>query len=212
MLLVEQSQQLKIITDRFIYILHEQYGIYLDSISGFEFYHKNLEQKLYQGVPRMIFSNSSPDNQNAVILHKASIADLVNRNAKNGSNIIKVRQNILVMIYHHWEEDIRKKIAEILKKDLNNVKSDIMHDIKQIRHDILKNRGRANNSVKNKIFKFQEGEQLNITQEIFELIFNEIFKYLNQLHQENTGSMPYLDNSLNLKAKEWHRSMEHVIK
>lgn len=204
MLSKEKSEELKLITDRFIDILHELYGVYLDSLAGFKLYNQEIEQKIRQGAPGIIFAKGDPDDSEAIILHGASIKEIFDRNSANGLNVIRMRHYILVMIVSHWNEDIRKKIENVLAIRPDDVKADILGDLNKLRNDILKNREKANKSVNNIIFKFQKNEFINISSEMFDRIFEEIHKYLNILLTQNTCLEGYSDRSLNLKIKEWH--------
>ncbi len=209
----KKFEQLKTITDRFIDTLHDLYGYYFDSVEGFKLYHKASEQELLRGIPRLIIANGTPAETDAVILHSAPMQEIVERNNKEGSNTIRARQFVIVMIMGHWNEDIRRNIEIVLGMNKGGLKSDIMGDLDHMRNDILKNKGKARdtNSAKNKIIKFQENDPIYIDLKTFQKIFSEIFKYLNDLFIKETGQTGYIDSSLNLKAKEWHRSTKHVI-
>ena len=211
MLDLDKEKQLKEIMDRFIKILHDLYGFYYDSKQGFRLHHKELEGRVQQGVPGIIIAVGKPTDVDSIILHSATMSEWVERNSEGGTNIILVRELIIARLLRYWNDDIRSKIAEILGLKTNDLKSDIMGDINKIRNDIDHNKGRANGSTGNKIMKFQKGDPIDIDSKMFDEIFKEIFKYLNQLFFEQTGSIAYEDNSLNLSAKEWHRSMEHKI-
>ncbi len=208
----EQEKLLKIETDRFLEILHEQYGLYIDSTNGFKLYQQQLKSNAQMGIPSVTFALGNPIDPDAIILHHATMSEIIIRNQEDGLNGAKVRAYILIMIYEHWENDIRAKIAVILGlSDKANLKSNIMGDINKIRQDLLHNRGTALNSVKNKIIKFIKDKPVIICSNTFDKIFKEIFEYLNQLFLEKTGSIAYKDHSLNQKYKEWHRSMKHTI-
>lgn len=200
---------LKSITDRLLDILHELYGYYLDSTNGFRLYKWEMQQEAKAGVPGKFFSNSRPDDPNALILHDAQIKDLILRNEHEGSNVNKTRQYIITMILEHWEHDFRPKIASTLGlKKKEDLKSDIMGDINKIRHDILHNRGIAKNSSNNKLIKFKKNESIIVSESAFKQIFAEIFNYLNNLFIKETGAPAYIDNSLNQKSKTIHRAIK----
>ncbi len=210
-LLPEAEKQLKVTMDRFVEILHDLYGFYYDSEQGFRLYHKELEGRVQQGVPSVIIAEGKPTDVNAIILHVAPISEMVDRNSEEGVNIILVRELIIVRIASSWNDDIRPKIGKILGLEKDGIKSGIMGDISKMRNDIVHNKGRANQSTRNKIIKFQKGDRIRIDEEILKKVFKEIFKDLNELFREHTGEIAYADNSLNLAAKKLHRSMDHKI-
>ncbi len=208
----ELFSSLKVVADRFISMLHDLYGLYHDATSGFSLYLKDLQLKSWKDGQSLIVSNSDPTDKKALILHEALISDIISRNSKDGENYNKIRRFIIVMISEHWEHDIREKIADVFGlKDKDEVKSNIMAEINKIRQDVLHNRGKVSNCAANKMLKFCEGEELKISEADFFKIFEEIFKYINDLFSTYTGQTAYPDNSLHQEAKRKHLSMEHTI-
>lgn len=210
---------LKSILDRYISILHDLYGFYTDMTQGFKFYREHLLKSLLLqsgGLSSIssdvIVSNSTPDDPNALILNESSINDICERNQAEGANFARARDHVLTMIMEHWNHDIRHAIANLLGyKNSDEVNADIFGDVNKIRNDILHSRGKANKSTKGIIVKFQEGDRIVVTQEIFDTIFTEIFNYFNKLSLEITGKTMYLDRSLHQHAKEIHKSMQHTV-
>jgi hypothetical protein len=206
----EKFLKLKIVLDRFVNILHELYGFYLDAEQGFEFVSKQAQQSLH--LPGRIIANGPPDDPNAVILNSSTWDEIRLRNQKSGSNTEKAKRYVLVMILEHWNSDIRSEIAKALGfGDANDVKSEIMGDLNKIRIDLLHVLGKTKQSASNIIIKFQKGSSIVLTTELFDKIFVEIFEYFNKLAFEQTGRIMYLDRSLHPKAKETHRSMKHIV-
>lgn len=211
--------ELKSILDRYIGILHDLYGFYVDITQGFRLYRKNILNMLLaqpNGMTtmssEMIISNSSPDNPNALILNVSSISSICERNQDEGVNVALAREHVLTMVLEHWNHDIRPAIANVLGyNDSNDVKADIFGDVNKIRNDILHSRGKANKSVNGVIIKFQKGDRIVIDQVMFDKIFTEIFNYFNKLSLEATGQIMYLDRSLHLQAKKTHRSMQCIV-
>jgi hypothetical protein len=206
----EKFLNLKIVLDRFINILHDLYGFYLDACQGFEFVSKHSQQFLH--LPGRIVANGSPDDPNAVILNSSTWDEICSRNQQHGLNTEKTKHYVLVMILEHWNHDIRYKIAETIGvENTDEVKADIMGDLNKIRNDLLHSRGRVNKSAGNIFIKLVKGSNIVITSELFDKIFVEIFEYFNKLSIEQTGCTMYLDRSLHLQAKGIHRSMKHTI-
>lgn len=208
---------LKSIFDRYVDILHDLYGFYIDMTQGFRFYREHLlknllleSKSLSTKSSNVIVSNSSPDDPDALILNVSSINTICERNQTEGTNVARARDHILTMILEHLNHDIRHAIANLLGcKESNDITADIFGDVNKIRNDILHSRGKADRSTKGIIIKFQKGDRIVITQEIFDTIFTEIFNYFNKLSLEVTGKIMYLDRSLHQEAKKVHISIQH---
>ena len=80
------------------------------------------------------------------------------------------------MIYQYWENYYRPKIAEEKRVLKENIKWDIMGDLKLFRESIIHHRGIAIPKIKNcKMLKwFEEGEIINIDNHQFEEIIRNI--------------------------------------
>lgn len=202
----EKELELIAVTDRCVEIMHDLFGFYLDAHQGFILYKNKVEDEALKSyVPSRLWANKSPIEVDAVFHHVASAKEIAHRNSPEGSNIFRTRNYVIVMITEHWDRDIRIKIAEVLGlENVNDIKSDIMSDLNKIRQDVLHKRGKAENSVKNKIIKFKLGDPIEISPEIFDLIFKNIIKDLNDLCLKYTGKKGYQDHSLNPQLKAWH--------
>ena len=209
---MNKFDDLKKVTDNFLNILHDLYGFYYDSQCGFKtnFIHfNNLKQN---GHPKITVAQGKPDDPNPIILHDATIEQYILRNdPTNGSNINSLRGYIITMISEHWNEKIRKQIANVLNKNRSEINSDIMGDITKIRNDWLHRRGKSNNSASNKIIKFEKGIMISFKEETFDKIFKEIFKDINQLFEQEFGKKCYTNNSLKQNAITRHLSVKHKI-
>lgn len=209
-----RDKELELITvmDRFVEIMHDLYGFYIDVHEGVILYGNKVEIARKSGVPRMLWATKPGTEFDAAFHHTATPQEIVARNRPEGPNIIKIRNYILVMTVEHWNEDIRVKIAEILEfGDSKNVKSDILGDLTKLRNDILHNRGKAKNSVNNKIIPFKKNNPIEISPELLERILINIFKDLNEICLTYTGKKGYQDHSLDPKFKAWHRRLDRDL-
>lgn len=204
-------KSLKSETDRFIEIIHGLYGFYIDSAEGFKLYNQHMIVQDSRGVPGIIWANGSPDNPDAIILNDSSPKEIILRTAIEGPNVNRLRGFMVIMIAEHWNCDIRQKLETILNLNKNDLKSDIMGDVTKIRNDLLHSRGKAKESTRNKIIKFQQDELIAFSNIDFDNLFKEIFYGMNQIFLNHTGTVAYKDHSLNLRSKEIHRSMKHTV-
>ncbi|TET06761.1 hypothetical protein E3J79_00995 [Candidatus Dependentiae bacterium] len=208
---MNKFMHLKGITDDFLAILHELYGFYYDCLLGFEANLIRFENLKKNGCPGKIIAHGSPDDPNTIILHKAPINELIDRNGNAGLNVNQLRGYMIIMISEHWNNKIRMRIAKLFKKELNDIRSYIMGDINKIRNDLLHSRGKANKSASNKIIKFEKESMIMFDEEVFHIIFAEIFKYINKLFEQEFGQKGYTNNSFNQHAIQQHLARKNVV-
>lgn len=93
----------------------------------------------------------------------------------------------LISIYQYWEDDYRKKIATLLKKEKTELKEPIMGDIKELRISIIHHKAIALPNVKKcTLLKwYQEGDEIFINKEQFKEIIKHIRAYINKLKSEH---------------------------
>ena len=89
-----------------------------------------------------------------------------------------VGQMCLVKIYEIWDGHYRKRIAEIVGVKTNRILSDLMGDLRLLRHDIVHHKGIATESPgKCKILQwFNNGEEILLTGERYDQLLLEIRK------------------------------------
>ena len=220
----ELYNKLKPVTDKYIWLLHQLKGYHIDSLYGFKAYLK--EVKAFQTTSSrhlklpistsdldkagMIYATGDPTDPNAIITHECTQGELKDRLKKGGLNENLVGQFCLVMAYEYWEK-VRGSIADILQVDRSNIKSDIFGDLRHIRHDIVHNIGTATkeHSEKAVILKwFKDGDPIIISGKNLDVVIGNIFDYLNNLIRDNTGQIPYSENSLSLTGKA--RQMRYI--
>lgn len=203
---------LKKITDDFLEILENLYGLKCDTSLAFNSLQKELRKMKLDEASLITFANSIPNDPKARIQHCTTVGELISRIDKEGKNLIKIRGFILTEIIEHWEHNIRKQIASALGfKNKNEVRSNIMAEINRIRQDLLHGRGKAKRSASNRIIPFQKDTPIELNEIIFDLIFSEIFKYLNGLLEANNEPQ-YTNDSLNQREKIKHQIYSHTIR
>jgi hypothetical protein len=162
-------------------------GVYTDATIGFD---------IYQSKFRQISENSSPDanvlfgNPNAPateVDHIAAITEVVSRNMETGSNFRFIGNMCLISIYQYWEDDYRKKIAELLGKKKDALKEPIMGDMRLLRNSIIHHRAIAKKEVEECALLnwYKEGDQIFINKDQFKEIIKHIRAYINKLKSEH---------------------------
>jgi hypothetical protein len=98
----------------------------------------------------------------------------------------------IVMMYAYWEDHYREKIAHAIGlKDKNDVKIEIMGDLRILRNSIVHNGGYVISDKKFKILgDFRPGDQINIGLDQFEGVKRQIEIGLSKLSQELEKVIP----------------------
>ncbi len=186
--------------NQFENIVDHLYGVYLDSMTGFELVKQQTINIQNGTIERFNQSNSSLANTEyldslpfeygeghpedlPLSLHVCTQGERKQRNSESGNNFLFIGNMCLVSIYHYWEDKYRKLIAQ--KKGLskkNDLSSDIMGDIRLLRTSIIHHRGIAKEELNNcKILNwFKEGDEIFIDDEKMKKIILEIKYQLNE--------------------------------
>lgn len=136
----------------YIDFVNQQVGVYMDAIAGFAGHYARVERQ----VCRVMRKNKSKksDEQPVVwasyedpskpdIIHNRIIRsnDYMSSNSVDGSNTQQHSQAILVFLFTYWEDEIRPRLAKSINIAANEIKSDIMGDLRIIRNVILHSKG-----------------------------------------------------------------------
>ncbi len=134
----------------FIDFINRQVGIYCAARDGFSKSKVIIERqvarinfasgvKINERGERIVMRSSVEDpTRPAVIHHRILLADdFIAENSENGANEQQLIEYIVVFIYTFWEVEMRSRLAKAKGKELNEVTSDIMGDLRLVRHAIL---------------------------------------------------------------------------
>lgn len=138
----------------YIDFVNRQVGVYMDALAGFAGHHTRIERQVHR-INRPV--NSHVDNEGQRIVVYASYEDptqpdvIHNRiirathyiaaNSKGGSNEQQHSQAILVFLFTYWEDEIRPRLATSKGVELQEIRSDIMGDLRILRNVILHSKG-----------------------------------------------------------------------
>lgn len=184
----DKKNKIMSMIDDFIKIVDEIYGIYLDSTAGFWAIRNNLMNAQLsmskqlslsmEDLDRRLYSygKGDPNKKGSYSLHDCTQGLLKERNKDDGRNHRIIAGLCLVMIYQYWENHYRQRVAEENGVTKEDIRWDIMGDLKIFRESIIHHRGIAISKVKNcKILKwFNAGEIININNLQFEEIIRSI--------------------------------------
>jgi len=174
------SELEKIWFKKFIEKIDDIYGVYLDSTNGFLLLKKqieNIQMISTHSISKLdgksfIYGKGNPTIKGAYPLHTCSQGECKERNKLNGKNYQIIAGLCIIMIYDYWEDYYRGKIAEENEVNKDDIKWDIMGDLKHFRHSIIHHQGIAISEIKNcKILRwFEGGDEININKDKMENI------------------------------------------
>jgi hypothetical protein len=162
-------------------------GIFLDATSGMERLVEDLE------VERSSFVMTWPDRSDALDIfleqplvyrgiaegsegpiHFTSNSEYLRRNSVGGANWRLLANLCLVAIYQYWDDHYRKEIANALGIQKDDVRLEVMGELRHYRRSIVHAGGRAEPEVaRNQLLPaFQAGELIVIDAQVFvEIVF-----------------------------------------
>jgi hypothetical protein len=142
------------IVREYIDFVNVQVGAYMDALAGFAGHFTRVERQIHRmsrpshkatsakGEPVVVWASYEDPTQPDVIHNRIVRADdYLAINARGGSNEQQHARAIVVFLYTAWESDLRPRLAQASGVELNDIRSDIMGDLKQLRHAIIHARG-----------------------------------------------------------------------
>jgi hypothetical protein len=151
-------------------VLNSIAGLFVDSQDAFALLQAKVESEAEgKDWDSPIYYGDGPMGAAKYVPHTTTIADRIARNADCGENATFVGNIALVTIYSYGEDHYRAQIAHARAVTKDEIKSDVMGDIRQLRHSILHNRGLATKEVAAcKVLKwFSEGDEIFLSQQMF---------------------------------------------
>jgi len=138
----------------YIDFANQQVGVYMDALAGFAGHLTRVERQVHR-ISRAIKSSIDNTGQRVVvrasyedptqpdIIHNRIIraSDYVAANSKGGSNEQQHARAVLVFLFTYWEDEIRPRLAAAKSVELQDIRSDIMGDLRILRNIILHAKG-----------------------------------------------------------------------
>ncbi len=123
--------------------------------------------------------DGSPDQELQKSLHATTLGALKARMDKNGIDVQKAAEAVIVFTYHIWEEKYRRNLATHDGTPFGEISSDIMGDLRLLRNAIIHNKGIASNDMARcKVVKhFPPGQRIILSD-------NEIYTILRAIRHE----------------------------
>ena len=173
----------------FIGFTNQQVGVYMDALAGFEGHHTRVERQVFRGnrpgstrigkdgIPEVTWV-SYEDPSKPDIIHNRIVRtdEYLRANAKGGSNEQQHSRAILVFLFTYWEDEIRPRLAIAMDVPVNDIKSDMMGDLRILRNAILHTKAVLGKDKWNDLKKtkemFTQSEPVSVTYEGMHKIFS----------------------------------------
>jgi len=138
----------------FIDFINGQEGMYIDALAGFKGHYTETERQVNReltrvgvrashGVKPTVIWVSYEDPSKPDVIHHSilRVKDYLAANSPEGSNEQQHAQSILVFIYTYWELETRPRLALAQGCKPEEIKADIMGDLRLLRNAILHAKG-----------------------------------------------------------------------
>lgn len=139
---------------QYIDFVNNQVGVYMDALAGFAGHYTRIELKVQRILRK---ANSRRDDKGHQVLVYASYEDpsqqisihnriirardYLSANSPGGSNEQQHSQAVLVFLFTYWEDEIRPRLAKLKNIELQEIRSNIMGDLRILRNVILHSKG-----------------------------------------------------------------------
>lgn len=153
----------------YIDFVNQQVGVYMDALAGFAGHNTRVEIKLQHilrkeksrigddGHPVFVYTSYEDPSQKKSIHNRIIRAkDYLSINSPGGSNEQQHSQAVLVFIFTYWEDEIRPRLATLKNIELQEIKSDIMGDLRILRNVILHSKGIIRRDKHNELKKLSD--------------------------------------------------------
>lgn len=148
------SEAFDLVIREYIDFVNKQVGVYMDALAGFAGHHVRVERQIHR-VQRPVKSGVNDKGEQVVVwasyedptkpdvIHNRIIraTDYMEANSKDGSNAQQHSQAVLVFLFTYWEDEIRPRLAVSKNIELQEIRSDIMGDLRILRNVILHAKG-----------------------------------------------------------------------
>lgn len=133
----------------YIDFVNEQVGTYMDALAGFAGHYSRVQRQVNRishpvgrrnehGEAVIVYASyEDPSKPNVIHNRIVRADDYLEANSSGGSNEQRHARAIVVFLFTYWENEIRPRLAEAKGTPINEIRSDIMGDMRILRHAIL---------------------------------------------------------------------------
>ena len=187
----------------YIDFVNQQVGVYMDALGGFAGNCARVERQVHRvnrrsriqndGGKEVVVWASYEDPTKPDIIHNriARASEYMVTNADGGFNEQQHARGIIIFLFAYWEDEIRPRLARATRVETNDIRSDIMGDLRILRHVILHEKGIVRPDKFRRLTKLREiapeNQPLQISYEDMHRLFVLIKQDLAQLLFEWLG-------------------------
>jgi len=155
----------------YIDFINLQVGAYLDGLSGFSGNQVRVErqvarinrpvgtQKDKNGQMIIVHASFEDPTRPDIIIHRiVKAVDFIATNSIGGSNEQQFAQAIIIFLFTYWEDEVRPRLAVCKRMDINQIKSDVIGDLRIVRNVILHSKG---------VIRHDKHSDLKVLKELF---------------------------------------------
>jgi len=137
----------------YIDLINAQVGVYMDALAGFEGHHTRVTRQVHRvlkatGVRKdtdghTVIHTSYEDPTKPAVLHNriCRTDDYLRANAPGGSNEQQHAKAVLIFLFVFWEDEVRPRLAAAKDVAPNEIRSDVMGDLRVLRNVFLHAKG-----------------------------------------------------------------------
>jgi len=134
----------------FIDFVNLQVGAYMDAMAGFAGHHARVDRQVHRicranGIKpdgTIVHTSYEDPAQPDFILSRIERADnYLAANARGGGNEQQLARSTVIFLYTYWEDSVRPRLAVARQCAVNEIKSDLMGDLREMRHAVLHSKG-----------------------------------------------------------------------
>lgn len=138
----------------YIDFVNRQVNVYMDALAGFAGHYTRVERQVHRinrpvksridNTGQRVFvcaSYEDPTKPDIILNRIIRASDYIAANSEGGSNAQQHSQAVLVFLFTYWEDEIRPRLAALKCVELQEIRSDIMGDLRILRNVILHAKG-----------------------------------------------------------------------
>ena len=143
------SERYDDVVREYIDFVNEQVGTYMDALAGFAGHYTRVQRQVHRisrpvgkrqekGETVVVYASYEDPSKPDIIHNRIVRADTyLEANSPGGSNEQRHARAIVIFLFTYWEDEIRPRLAAAKSVPVNEIKSDIMGDLRILRHAIL---------------------------------------------------------------------------
>jgi hypothetical protein len=133
----------------YIAFIDSQVGMYTDALAGFKGHYARVETQVAkvlrptkQEGQTIVWTSYEDSSSPDIILNRTiRAADYLAVNAPDGGNEVQHACAVLIFVFTAWDDEFRPRLASAAGIAKNRITSDVMGDLRHLRHAILHMRG-----------------------------------------------------------------------